>query len=106
MSYGTGRPAILKDDETISECDLILDHPLANDDDMRLVSTVELMTARERCQNEMGPLDHPVTNSTFDTAGKAREAFKGWYDRWDQRFAKRYPDRGPYSWHDFITGDL
>jgi len=94
MSYGTGRPAILKDDETIDECDLILDHPLANEDDMRLVSTVELMAARERWQNAMGPLDRPVTDTTFDIASRAREEFKGWYDRWDLRFAKKYPDRG------------
>jgi hypothetical protein len=96
MSYGTGRPAILKDDETILECDLILDHPLANEDDMRLVSTVELMAARERWQNAMGPLDKPVNEKTFDIASRAREEFKGWYDRWDLRFAKKYPDRGEH----------
>ena len=96
MSYGTGRPAILKDDETILECDLILEHPLANEDDMRLVSTVELMAARERWQNAMGPLDKVVNESTFDIASRAREEFKGWYDRWDLRFAKKYPDRGGF----------
>src|SRR5438477_50527 len=48
LSYGTGRPAILKDDESIWQCRLLLTHPLAIEDDMRLVSTVELMAIRER----------------------------------------------------------
>jgi hypothetical protein len=106
MSYGTGRPAILKDDETIEKCDLMLEHPLSNEDDMRLVSTVELMAARERWQNAMGPLDQSVEERTFDIASRAREEFKGWYDRWDQRFAKKYPDRGMARLLDFANSWL
>ena len=67
MSYGTGRPAILKDDESIWQCRLLLQHPLAIEDDMRLVSTVELMAIRERVHNNLAPLfDRPVDDHTFN----------------------------------------
>jgi hypothetical protein len=55
MSYGTGRPAILKDDESIWQCRFLLRHPLAVEDDMRLVSMVELMAIRERITNHLSP---------------------------------------------------
>lgn len=95
MSYGTGRPAILKDDESIWQCRLLLQHPLAIEDDMRLVSTVELMAIRERVHNNLSPLfDRAVDEITFNVLREADMEFRNWYATWDQAFSQKYEDAG------------
>ena len=95
LSYGTGRPAILTDDESIWQCRLMLRHPLAIEDDMRLVSMVELMAIRERITNHLSPLSHgPVDERTFETLRSAYAEFKHWYQIWDQAFSQKYEDAG------------
>ncbi|KAI0249491.1 hypothetical protein BJV78DRAFT_1226546 [Lactifluus subvellereus] len=97
MSYGTGRPAILKDDETIWQCRLLLRHPLAIEDDMRLVSMVELMAIRERITNHLSPFAHgPVDERTFEILRSAYAEFKHWYQTWDQAFSQKYEDAAFY----------
>ncbi|KAI0048332.1 hypothetical protein FA95DRAFT_1517530 [Auriscalpium vulgare] len=97
MSYGTGRPAILKDDESIWQCRLLLRHPLALEDDMRLVSTVELMAIRERITNLLAPFAHgPVDERTFEVLRTADAEFKHWYTTWDQAFSQKYEDAAFY----------
>lgn len=95
MSYGTGRPAILKDDESIWQCRFLLRHPLAIEDDMRLVSMVELMAIRERITNHLSPYAHgPVDERTFEILRSAYAEFKHWYQTWDQAFSQKYEDAG------------
>ncbi|KAH9944211.1 uncharacterized protein BXZ73DRAFT_39269 [Epithele typhae] len=97
MSYGTGRPAILKDDESIWQCRLLLQHPLAIEDDMRLVSTVELMAIRERVHNNLSPLfDRAVDEITFNVIREADMEFRNWYATWDQAFSQKYEDAAFY----------
>ena len=97
LSYGTGRPAILTDDESIWQCRLLLRHPLAIDDDMRLVSMVELMAIRERITNHLSPFSHgPVDERTFEIVRGAYAEFKHWYQTWDQAFSQKYEDAGMY----------
>nr|BCB28855.1 Zn(2)-C6 fungal-type domain-containing protein [Mycoleptodonoides aitchisonii] len=97
MSYGTGRPAILKDDESIWQCRLLLQHPLAIEDDMRLVSTVELMAIRERVHNNLSPLfDRAVDDITFNVLREADMEFRNWYATWDQAFSQKYEDAAFY----------
>jgi hypothetical protein len=94
MSYGTGRPAVLKDDESIRECRLLLQHPLAIEDDMRLVSTVELMVIRERVNNAMSPMEGPVKDEHFLKLREADDEFATWYSTWDHAFSQKYEDAG------------
>ena len=94
MSYGTGRPSILKDDEGIYECRLLLQHPLAIEDDMRLVSTVELMALRERVNNNLQPIDRPVDDHTFNVLREADTEFAAWYANWDRAFSQKYENAG------------
>ena len=97
MSYGTGRPAILKDDESIWQCRFLLRHPLAIEDDMRLVSMVELMAIRERITNHLSPYANgPVDERTFDILRSAYAEFKHWYQTWDQTFSQKYEDAGTF----------
>ncbi|KAG8988167.1 hypothetical protein FRB90_002932 [Tulasnella sp. 427] len=91
MSFGTGRPAVLKEDESVHECRLLLTHPLAIPDDMRLVSMVELMIIRERTQNSISPSDNtPIEDGTFRSLSQARANFEGWLQIWSNNFSKRY----------------
>ncbi|EKM84210.1 hypothetical protein AGABI1DRAFT_110770 [Agaricus bisporus var. burnettii JB137-S8] len=91
LSYGTGRPAVLKDDESIKDCRYLLRHPLAIEDDMRLVSTVELMAIREEVQNAL-PTEGPVLDEHYDVLRDADLKFKNWYHTWDQAFSQKYAD--------------
>ncbi|KAF9229106.1 hypothetical protein BS17DRAFT_771032 [Gyrodon lividus] len=96
LSYGTGRPAILKDDESIWQCRLLLQHPLAIEDDMRLVSTVELMAIRERVHNKLSPFERPVDEITFSVIQQADSEFQNWYRTWDYAFSQKYEDAAFY----------
>ncbi|KAG8219668.1 hypothetical protein J3R82DRAFT_623 [Butyriboletus roseoflavus] len=96
LSYGTGRPAILKDDESIWQCRLLLQHPLAIEDDMRLVSTVELMAIRESVHNKLSPFDRPVDEVTFGVLQQADSEFQNWYKTWDKAFSQKYEDAAFY----------
>nr|GAT47837.1 predicted protein [Mycena chlorophos] len=96
LSYGTGRPAVLKDDESIKHCRLLLQHPLAIEDDMRLVSTVELMALRERVHNALSPFDGPVKDEHFEELRRADVNFRSWYATWDQAFSQKYEDAAFY----------
>lgn len=94
MSYGTGRPAVLKEDDSIHQCRLLLQHPLAIEDDMRLVSTVELLALRERIHNTVSSFDEPVKDSDFEELKKADASFRTWYATWDQAFSQKYANAG------------
>ncbi|KAG6911567.1 hypothetical protein DXG01_011869 [Tephrocybe rancida] len=96
LSYGTGRPAVLKDDEAIQECRMLLQHPLAIEDDMRLVSTVELMVIRERVHNAMSPIEGPVRDEHFVRLREADAEFTNWYKVWDHAFSQKYEDAAFY----------
>jgi hypothetical protein len=85
---------VLKDDESIWQCRLLLQHPLAIEDDMRLVSTVELMAIRERVTNNLSPYDKPVGDATFNILHEADLEFQNWFNTWDQAFSQKYEDAG------------
>ncbi|KZV93797.1 hypothetical protein EXIGLDRAFT_716777 [Exidia glandulosa HHB12029] len=95
MSFGTGRPAILREDDGIIDCRYLLQHPLSIEDDTRLVSTVELMIYRERVHNSLSILD-PLSDQTFQVLRDAEATFRAWFDTWDARLAKHYGDSNFY----------
>ncbi|KAL4069755.1 hypothetical protein V8B97DRAFT_1969116 [Scleroderma yunnanense] len=96
LSYGTGRPAILTDDDSIFQCHFLLKHPLTIEDDMRLVSTVELMVIREKVHNRLSPFDRPVDENTFTVLHHFDTEFENWYRSWDEAFSQKYEDAAFY----------
>lgn len=46
MSLGTGRPIVLRDENSIRHCRLLLNHPMASPTDVRLVSQIELIAQK------------------------------------------------------------
>jgi hypothetical protein len=67
---------------------------LAVEDDMRLVSTVELIIIRERIHNALSPFDEAVKDSDFEELRRADDSFRRWYATWDQAFSQKYEDAG------------
>ncbi|KIJ46403.1 hypothetical protein M422DRAFT_165228, partial [Sphaerobolus stellatus SS14] len=98
MSYGNGQPAILRYDESIANCRELLEHPLAIEDDMRLVSMLELIVIREHVHNKLTELDRlmnegeDVEDQIYEVLRTADNDFARWYAEWDERFGQRYPD--------------
>jgi hypothetical protein len=99
MAYGMGRPAILREDETIHQCRRLLEHPLSITSDARLVSTVELTALR--CESRptgrptgltTAPLhieltaapDVPIAESTLRRLKQANADFDAWERYWDR----------------------
>lgn len=85
---------MLKDDESISHCRFLLSHPLTIEDDMRLVSTVELIAIRERVHNALAPFEGPVKEQDFEELRQADVDFQHWYHSWDEIFSRKYEDAG------------
>lgn len=74
---------------------MLLRHPLSVEDDMRLVSTVELMAIRERVNNSMiGSTTGPVDERTFEVLRTADAEFKNWFQTWDTAFSEKYENAG------------
>jgi hypothetical protein len=48
LSLGTGRPIVLRDENTVRHCRLLLSHPLTSPTDVRLVSLVELIAHKSK----------------------------------------------------------
>jgi hypothetical protein len=97
MAYGMGRPAILREDETIHQCRRLLEHPLSITSDARLVSTVELtalrgMFARGYPAEQIAPLhieltaapDLPIAENTLKRLKQANSDFDAWEKYWDK----------------------
>jgi hypothetical protein len=94
LSYGTGRPAVLKNDESIKDCRYLLNHPFAIEDDMRLVSTVELVAIRERVHNFLSPLEGAIKPEHYEELNRADIDFRNWYATWDEAFSTKYENAG------------
>lgn len=99
MSYGNGQPAILRFDESIRDCRLLLQHPLSIEDDMRLVSMVELIVLREHVHNCPGQLDNEPGEEMFASLREADYEFENWFREWDDKISQRYPDVGLMHTH-------
>lgn len=96
ISFGTGRPAILREDDSIAQCRMILQHPLSIQDDMRLVSMVELMVIREQIHDRLAPYEGPVDDRVYKVLHQAESDFRAWYEEWDHMFSQKYEDAAFY----------
>ncbi|KAJ1301554.1 hypothetical protein OPQ81_008802 [Rhizoctonia solani] len=106
ISFGTGRPAILREDESILRCREILRHPLSIQDDMRLVSMVELMALREHLHDQLAPYEGPVEDRVYKVLHQAESDFRAWYEEWDHLFSQKYEDAAFYRQSLMIQRDF
>lgn len=91
MSYGTGRPAILREDASIAECRRFLDHPLSIATDVRLISTVEMIALRAPLHIVLTTSpEEPVSQETVVRLQQANGAFDRWLSYWRRVMVERY----------------
>ncbi|OCF71780.1 hypothetical protein I204_07843 [Kwoniella mangroviensis CBS 8886] len=91
MAYGTGRPAIIREDETIHQCRRLLEHPLSIPSDARLVSTVEMTALRSPLHIELTSTpDLPITEGTLKRLKQANNDFDAWERYWDRVLSDRF----------------
>ncbi|KAF8590908.1 hypothetical protein K439DRAFT_1116990 [Ramaria rubella] len=84
MSLGTGRPIVLRDENSIKHCRLLLSHPLASPTDVRLVSQIELIAQKTQIYETLSPLDGQVSHNTLAFIRRAHVALDKWWSDCDQ----------------------
>ncbi|CAE6450142.1 unnamed protein product [Rhizoctonia solani] len=84
ISFGTGRPAMMKGDKSLIRArDILLKHPLSIPTDARLVSTCELMTLQSKIHDRLGPLDEPVNeDQVIETLAQSIIDLDAWLAEW------------------------
>ncbi|KAG8707137.1 hypothetical protein FRC11_007664 [Ceratobasidium sp. 423] len=84
ISFGTGRPAMMKGDKSLIRArDILLKHPLSIPTDARLVSTCELMTLQSKIHDRLGPLDESVNeDQVIETLAQSIIDLDAWLAEW------------------------
>jgi hypothetical protein len=98
MSYGTGRPAILREDESIAQCRRFLEHPLSIISDVRLISTVECIALRAPLHVLLtSSPEEPVDQMTVARLQQANYDLDRWQNYWDRVLAEKFnKDEGDF----------
>ncbi|KAL0955830.1 hypothetical protein HGRIS_002032 [Hohenbuehelia grisea] len=84
MSLGTGRPIVLRDENSIRHCRLLLKHPMASPTDVRLVSLVELIAQKTQIYETLAPLNGQVNHNTLAFIRRANVALDKWWNDCDE----------------------
>ncbi|KAG5715925.1 Protein priB [Termitomyces sp. T112] len=83
MSLGTGRPIVLRDENTIRHCRILLNHPMASPTDVRLISQVELIAQKTQIFETLVPLGGQVNHNTLSFIRRAMAALEKWWQDCD-----------------------
>lgn len=96
ISFGTGRPAMMKGDTAITKAkDILLNHPLSIATDARLVSTCELLTRQNAIHQQLEScLADGDDGAVFSTLQEATADIDGWLEEWDARMSASQPTAG------------
>ena len=100
MSLGTGRPIVLRDENTIRHCRLLLTHPMSSPTDVRLISLVELIAHKSeisyiclhssfqcppaQIHDFLAPLNGQVNNHALAFIRRANDALDKWWSGCDE----------------------
>ncbi|KAF8893354.1 hypothetical protein BD779DRAFT_1505746 [Infundibulicybe gibba] len=84
MSLGTGRPIVLRDENSIRHCRLLLNHPMASPTDVRLISQVELIAQKTQIYETLAPLNGQVNHNTLAFIRRANVALDKWWADCDE----------------------
>lgn len=91
MSYGSGRPAILREDMSIAECRRFLDHPLSIVSDVRLISTVEMIALRAPLHIVLtSSPEEPLNQEAISRLQQANRDFDMWLGYWSNVMVDRF----------------
>ncbi|KAF9012314.1 hypothetical protein BDQ17DRAFT_1232266 [Cyathus striatus] len=84
MSLGTGRPIVLRDENSIRHCRLLLTHPMASPTDVRLIALVELIAQKTQIYETLAPLNGQVNHNTLAFIRRANVALDKWWQEHDE----------------------
>ncbi|KAI0051906.1 hypothetical protein FA95DRAFT_1554138 [Auriscalpium vulgare] len=79
MSLGTGRPIVLRDENSIRHCRVLLNHPMASPTDVRLVAQVELIAQKTQIYETLSPMNGQVNHHTLAFIRRANVALDKWW---------------------------
>jgi len=118
---GTGRPIVLRDENSIRHCRLLLNHPMASPTDVRLVSQVELIAQKSKkmlcitltgpvltlasaqIYETLAPLNGQVNHNTLAFIRRANVALDKWWQDCDELHSKETLSTPPGRSLTFIT---
>ncbi|KAJ7925303.1 hypothetical protein B0H13DRAFT_2229765 [Mycena leptocephala] len=84
MSLGTGRPIVLRDENSIRHCRILLNHPMASPTDVRLIAQVELIAQKTQIYETLAPLNGQVNHNTLAFIRRANVALDKWWNDCDE----------------------
>ncbi|KAF7376147.1 Transcriptional activator of proteases prtT [Mycena sanguinolenta] len=84
MSLGTGRPIVLRDENSIRHCRILLSHPMASPTDVRLIAQVELIAQKTQIYETLAPLNGQVNHNTLAFIRRANVALDKWWNDCDE----------------------
>ncbi|KAF8738065.1 hypothetical protein AX14_012041 [Amanita brunnescens Koide BX004] len=79
MSLGTGRPIILRDENSIRHCRLLLSHRMTSPTDVRLIALIELVARKTQIYETLVPMKGQVNHDTVAFIRRANLALEKWW---------------------------
>ncbi|KAG7529494.1 hypothetical protein FFLO_05601 [Filobasidium floriforme] len=92
VSLGTGRPLMLRDDESVRNARQLLTHPMASETDVRLVACVELMSHKVRVWTHLHPLRGRIDTTTIDFVRRVSNDLLAWHAEWRTRHLQKHEE--------------
>ncbi|KIY46211.1 hypothetical protein FISHEDRAFT_47934, partial [Fistulina hepatica ATCC 64428] len=83
MSLGTGRPIVLRDENSIRHCRILLNHSMASETDVRLIALVELIAQKTQIYETLVPMNGQVNHNTLAFIRRANGALDKWFADWN-----------------------
>ncbi|KAL9711889.1 hypothetical protein Ac2012v2_004962 [Leucoagaricus gongylophorus] len=84
MSLGTGRPIVLRDENSIRHSRILLNHPMASPTDVRLIALVDLIAQKTQIYETLVPLNGQVNHNTLSFIRRAFVALESWWSEHDE----------------------
>lgn len=84
MSLGTGRPIVLRDENSIRHSRVLLNHPMASPTDVRLIALVDLIAQKTQIYETLVPLNGQVNHNTLSFIRRAFVALDNWWSEHDE----------------------
>ncbi|WVO13060.1 hypothetical protein L204_100670 [Cryptococcus depauperatus] len=92
VSLGTGKPLMLRDDQSVQQARKLLDHPMASETDMHLIAGVELVNLRISIIEHLNPLHGKLDTSTITFVKSKLAEIQAWYQEWYNIHKSRYDE--------------
>ncbi|KAJ9125093.1 hypothetical protein QFC22_000046 [Naganishia vaughanmartiniae] len=89
LSLGTGRPLMLKDDESVRGARVLLGHPMESKTDVRLIACVELMNHKVRVWETLHPMHGRIDSAAIDFVTRVNNDLLLWHKDWRSIHVKK-----------------